>query len=60
VTGGWRKLHNDLRNFYSPLHIIRMSLSRRMRWVGHVARMEEMRHVNRIFVGKSEGTTPNS
>jgi hypothetical protein len=32
VTGGWIKLHNEkLRDMYS----------RRMRWVGHVARMEE-------------------
>jgi hypothetical protein len=36
VTGGWRKLHNDL---YSSPNIIRMIKSRRMRWAGHVARM---------------------
>jgi hypothetical protein len=26
-----------------------------MRWVGHVARMEEKRNVYRLLVGKSEG-----
>jgi hypothetical protein len=41
VTGGWRKLHNEeLHNLYSSSSIIRMIKSRRMRWAGHVARME--------------------
>jgi hypothetical protein len=40
VTGGWRKLHNDeLHNLYSSPSLIRIIKSRRMRWVGHVARM---------------------
>jgi hypothetical protein len=40
VTGGWRKLHNEeLHNLYSSPSIIRIIKSRRMRWVGHVARM---------------------
>jgi hypothetical protein len=40
VTGGWRKLHNeDLHNLYSSPSIIRVIKSRRMRWVGHIARM---------------------
>jgi hypothetical protein len=40
VTGGWRKLHNEeLHDLYSSLSIIRIIKSRRMRWVGHVARM---------------------
>jgi hypothetical protein len=39
-TGGWRKLHNEeLHNLYSSSNIIRIIQSRRMRWVGHVARM---------------------
>jgi hypothetical protein len=40
VTGGWRKLRNEeLRNLYSSPGIIRIIMSRRMRWAGHVARM---------------------
>jgi hypothetical protein len=40
--GSWRKLHNDeLRSLYSSPNIIRVIISRRIRWVGHVARMEE-------------------
>jgi hypothetical protein len=42
VTGGWRKLHNEeLHNLYSSPSIIRIIKSRRMRWAGHVARIEE-------------------
>jgi hypothetical protein len=40
VTGGWRKLHNEeLHNLYSSPSIIRIIKSRRMRWMGHVARI---------------------
>jgi hypothetical protein len=42
VTGEWRKLHNEeLHILYSSPNIIRQINSRRMRWAGHVARMEE-------------------
>jgi hypothetical protein len=34
------KLHNDeLHNVHSSLKVVRVIKSRRMRWVGHVARM---------------------
>jgi hypothetical protein len=45
VTGGWRKLYNEeLHNLYSSPSIIRIIKSRRMRWVGHVARMGEKKN----------------
>jgi hypothetical protein len=56
VTGGWRKLHNEeLRDLYSSPSIIRIIKLRRMRWVGHVARMGEKRNPYRLLVGKAEG-----
>ena len=47
VTGERRKLHNEeLSDLYCSLNIVRVIKSRRMRWVGHVARMGEKRHVH--------------
>jgi len=44
VTGQWRRLHNEeLNDLYSTPNIIRVIKSRRTRWAGHVARMEEGR-----------------
>jgi hypothetical protein len=55
VTGDWRKLHNEeLHSLYSSPSIIRMIKLRRMRWTGHVARMEAKRDACRILVGKPE------
>jgi hypothetical protein len=59
VTGGWRKLHNEeIHNLYSSPSIIRVIKSRRMRWPGHVAHMEEKRNAYRILIGKPEGKRP--
>jgi len=59
VTGEWRKLHNEeLRDLYSLPNIVRVLKSRRMRWAGHVARIEEGRGVHRVLVGKPEGKRP--
>jgi hypothetical protein len=57
--GSWRKLHNDeLHSLHSSPNIVRVIKSRRMRWVGHVARIEEGRGVYRVLVGMSEGKRP--
>ena len=56
VTGEWRRLHNEeLNGLYSPPNIVRVIKSRRMRWDGHVARMDKERGV---LVGKPEGRRP--
>jgi hypothetical protein len=59
VTREWRRLHNEELNYlYSSPNIITVIKSRRMRWVGHVARMGEGRGAHRIFVGRPEGRKP--
>jgi hypothetical protein len=59
VTSEWRKLHNEeLRDLYSSPSIIRIIMSRRMRWAGHVARMGEKRNAYRLLVGKPKGKRP--
>jgi hypothetical protein len=57
--GSWRKLRNDeIHSLYSPLNIVRVIKSRRMRWEGHVTLMGEGRGVNRVLVGRTEGKRP--
>jgi hypothetical protein len=52
-------VHNEeLHNLYSSSDIIRMLILRRMRWAGHVARIEELRNVYKILVVKPEGKRP--
>jgi hypothetical protein len=42
VTGEWRKLHNEeLNDLYFSSNIIRVTKSRRKRWVGHKTRVVE-------------------
>jgi hypothetical protein len=57
--GSWRKLHNDeLHNLHCSPNIVRVIKSRRMRGVGHVARMWEGRGVYRVLVGRPERKRP--
>jgi hypothetical protein len=66
VIGELRKLHTgnrenyieELSDRYCLPNIVRVVKSRRMRWAGHVARMEEGRGVYRVLVGKPEGKRP--
>jgi hypothetical protein len=56
--GGWKKLlKEELHDLYSSPSIIRMIKLRRMRWMGHVARMGEKRNAYRLLVGKRERKT---
>ena len=59
ITGEWRELHEEeLNDLYSSPNIIRVIKSRRMRWAGHEARMEERRGSYRVLLGKTEGKKP--
>jgi len=59
VTGEWRKVHNkELYDLYCTPNVIRVIKLRRMRWTGHLARMEERRGVYGALMGKTEGKRP--
>ena len=48
----WRRLHNeDIHCLYRSPNIVRVIKSRRLRWGGHVARMEEGRNACKILTG---------
>jgi hypothetical protein len=52
-------MHNDeLHNLYSSPNTVGVIKSRRMRWVGHVARIGEGRVVYKVLVGRPEGKRP--
>jgi hypothetical protein len=56
VAGGWRRPHNEkLHNFYDSPNIIRVIISKRMKWAWHVARMGQMRNAYKILVEKTVG-----
>jgi transcription termination factor 2 len=53
------KINNEeLNDLYNSPNIFRVIKSRRMRWVGHLARMEGRRSVYGVLVGKPEGKRP--
>jgi hypothetical protein len=52
-------LHNDeLHSLYSSPNIVRVIISRRMRWAGRVAYMEERRGVHKVLAVRPEGKRP--
>jgi hypothetical protein len=55
VTGEWRELQNEeLHDLYCSSNIVRVIKPRRMRWVGHVARMGGRGELYRVLVGKPD------
>ena len=58
-NGEWRSLHNkDLHSLYRSPNIVKVIKSRRFRWAGHAARMEESRSGFKILTGKPRGRRP--
>ena len=56
---GMRRLHNEeLHSLYRSPNLVRMIKSRRLRWTGHVARMEEGRSAFKMLTGKPNRKRP--
>ena len=54
--GERRRLHDEeLHSLYRSPNIVRVIKSRRLRWAGHVARIEQGRSTFKILTGKSTG-----
>ena len=59
VAVDFRKLyHEELNELYCSLNGVRVTVSSRMRWTGHVACMGEKRDTFRVLMGKPEGKRP--
>jgi len=60
VTGEWRKLNNkELDALYSSPNTIWAIKSRRMRWGGNVACMDDRKGAYRVLVGRFDGINPS-
>ena len=58
-NGEWRSLHNEeLHSLYRSPNRVRVIKSGRLRWAGHVARMEEGSSAFQILTGKPTGKRP--
>jgi hypothetical protein len=56
----WRRLCNEeLHSLYLLPNIVRVIKSRRLRWAGHLARLEEGRSAFKILTGKPTGKRPS-
>ena len=55
----WSKLHNEeLHSLYRSPDIVSVIKSRRLRWAGHVARVEAVGSAFKILTGKPTGKRP--
>ena len=55
----WRRLHNEeFHSLYRSPNIVRMIKSGRLRWAGHVSRIEEARRDFKILSDKTAGKRP--
>ena len=58
-NGEWRRLHNgEIHSLYRSPNIVWVIKCIRLRFAGHVARMEEGRNAFKILTGKPTGKRP--
>jgi hypothetical protein len=59
ATEKWRRLPQEKANsMYSTPNIMHVIKSRRIRWAGHVACMEDGKGANRILLERPDGRQP--
>ena len=58
MGSGEGSFNEELHSLYRSPNIVRVIKSRRLRWAGHLARMEEVRSAFKILTGKPTGERP--
>jgi len=56
VAGGWKRLYNEIHNFYTSPNIIMGDQTWKVRWARHVACMENKRKAYEIVIEKLKET----
>ena len=56
--GEWRRLHEEHHRFYCSSNVVRVIISRRLRWAEHVARVEDGSNAFKILTGKTTDKRP--
>jgi hypothetical protein len=57
VNGIWRKTYNhELYNLYNDVEISEKAKISRMKWAGHVLRMNDEEPTKKLMLGKPDGT----
>jgi hypothetical protein len=56
-NGIWRKRYNhELYNLYNDVEISKIANISRMKWAGHVLRMNDEETTKKLMLGKPDGT----
>jgi hypothetical protein len=59
INNGWIRRHNsELMQLYGDLGIVSFIRINRLRWIGHVNRMDNERMVYQVFVNQAQGRGP--
>ncbi|GFU33021.1 uncharacterized transposon-derived protein F52C9.6 [Trichonephila clavipes] len=59
VNGSWRRRSNlELYKIYKQPNVVKFVKSQRLKWAGHLARMNEDRCCKKIFLTKAMGNKP--
>jgi hypothetical protein len=59
INNCWRRRHNnELMQLYGNLDIVSFIRINRLRWIGHVGRMDDKRMVYQDFANQPEGSRP--
>jgi hypothetical protein len=61
VNENWRKRHNkELMQMFGDLDILSFVRISRLKWIGHVNRMETKRTVSQVFNNNPQGSRPRN
>jgi hypothetical protein len=58
ISNYWRRRHNELMQLYGDLDVVSFIRINRLRWIGHVNRMDTKRMGYQVFANQPQGSQP--